>query len=592
MVREPEEKRELTSFHIMVVVLSLSMTIGAWLYSRHQVELQIEGRFEAAKARAVGLIEDRMSRYEDALWSGVAFIDANGGQVELEEWRTFAQSLNLEDRYPGVNGIGVIDYVRRENLESYMTHRKLEAREFSVFPQHDHDILLPITFIEPASVNWAAVGLDVAHEINRRTGLLAARDTGTARITGPIVLVQDSGHTPGFLFYTPIYRGERPTTAEERRERFLGVVYAPFVVKKLVAGLLSKDLREVRFSLRDGDELIYDEHDEDEPLHDDDPMFTDRVEIEMYGRIWTVEVKTNLAFRSNNGSDLPTFILVGGLIIEILVITMLALLSRSNRKARLYANKLTKELRAKSDTLEKANAEIEQFVYVASHDLKTPVRGIGFLTDVIEEDLTEILGPLDKHPEITTQLGMIRDRVNRMNDLTRGIMDFSRVSHGAEASAPELSVRNLIDDCIADFKVTPAQVRVESEVATIGYDSLHFRRVLENLIGNAVKYHPNPQKALVDVVIEDQQDKLRVLVKDNGKGIAPKFHDRIFDVFQTLRSGDQKESTGIGLAIVKKAVERHGYHIFLKSSEGHGAEFTFFWPTGRELDAMNVDKVA
>ncbi|SNS68934.1 CHASE domain-containing protein [Antarctobacter heliothermus] len=199
----------ITSLHVLIVALSLAMTVGAWVYSKNQVDLQIENRFLAAKDRTIGLIVDRMSRYEDALWSGVAHIDAKGGKTSHAEWKTFAGSLNLEKKYPGVNGIGVIYYVDGKNLADFQTLRDAERRDFSVFPQHEQDFMLPITFIEPEDINAAAIGLDVAHETNRRTGLLASRDTGTAQITGPIFLVQDSGHTAGFLFYTPFYDGER-----------------------------------------------------------------------------------------------------------------------------------------------------------------------------------------------------------------------------------------------------------------------------------------------------------------------------------------------------------------------------------------------
>ncbi|NIZ13943.1 CHASE domain-containing protein [Phaeobacter sp. HF9A] len=592
MVTDSAKERKVSSLHILVVGLSLAMTIGAWLYSKHQVDLQVRTRFEDARNRTIGLIEDRMSRYEDALWSGVAYADAMSGRVTATDWKAFANSLNIEEKYPGVNGIGLIRYVNRSDLQDYMSERDSEGRDFSIYPEHDLDFLLPITFIEPESVNAAAVGLDVAHETNRRTGLLSSRDSGKARITAPIFLVQDDGHTPGFLFYTPFYSGDAPKTVAERRERFEGVIYAPFVVRKLVEGLLSKELREVRFSLRDGDQLIYDEGETEEALNDVSPMFKDTVKLDMYGRVWTVDIWTNLAFRKQNSSEQPTLILAGGLIIEILVISMLAMLSRSNRQAHRYAAKLTQELRAKTENLEKANAEIEQFVYVASHDLKTPVRGIGFLADVIEEDLEEIIGPIEAHKELKMQLNMIRDRVRRMNDLTGGIMEFSRVGHYGSDAEAALPVSILIEDCVADFEVDPSQVRFSTDVEAISCDSHNFRRVVENLIGNAFKYHPNPVDARVEVSIEDAGDRLRVSVKDDGRGIAPDFHEKIFDVFQTLRKGTDPESTGIGLAIVKKAIQRHGFEICVKSSEGNGAEFTFCWPKERYQYNTSLEDVA
>lgn len=584
--------RGITSLHVVIVALSLAMTVGAWIYSKNQVDLQIENRFAAARDRTIGLIVDRMSRYEDALWSGVALIDAGDGATSHAEWRKFSRSLNLAKKYPGVSGIGVIHYIDKENYTDYQNDRSAEGRSFSVFPEHEQDFMLPITFIEPENTNAAAIGLDVAHEVNRRNGLLASRDTGTAQITGPIFLVQDSGHTPGFLFYTPFYGGVKPNTVGTRRQQFSGVVYAPFVVRNLVEGLLSKELRDVRFSIRDGDQTIYDELDAVEPDHDDDPMFSDTVALEMYGRTWRVDIETNLGFRTQNGSDQPTMILLGGLVIEILVISMLSVLARSNLKAHTYAHHLTEELRAKTEHLEQANAEIEQFVYIASHDLKTPARGIGFLADVIEEDLEDIIGPLENHTDIKMQIDMIRERVGRMNDLTQGIMEFSRVGTDNEEPAAGISIEAIVGDCVADFEVDPSQIRLSSEIDAVHCDSQSFRRVLENLIGNAFKYHPDPHSARVDLSIKVVGDMLEVSVKDDGNGIAPEFHNRIFEVFQTLRKSGDPESTGIGLAIVKKAVQRHGHDVRVDSSLGHGAAFIFHWPVGHGAEDRQLEKVA
>ena len=579
--------------HVCIIFMSLAMTLGAWLYSKKQVETQIEARFEAARDRAVGLIGDRMSRYEDALWSGVANIAGNDGQVTHEGWKAFAESLDIGQKYPGVNGIGVIYYVDPPDLPGFQARRDAEQRGFAIHPAHEQDIFLPITFIEPEGINAAAIGLDVAHETNRRTGLLASRDTGTAQITGPIVLVQDSGHTPGFLFYTPFYEGDAPATVSERRDRFAGVVYAPFIVRKLVDGLLAKDLREVFFSIRDGDETIYDEHQIEDRLHDADPMYTDIVELDMYGRTWVVDVRANLAFRTQNNSQQPTFILVGGLIIEILIISLMMIMMRSNQRARDYAHQLTGELRAKTESLERANAEIEQFAYVASHDLRTPARGINYLTDLLEEDLEGLVGPVASHTEVKAHLDLIRARVRRMNDLTAGIMDFSRVGHAPAGGTGRASVQSIVDDCMTDLGIRPQQLRVDGPGDVIAPDNHSFRRVMENLIGNAFKYHPRPSEAQISVMIKDLGNRLRVAIRDDGDGIAPEFHAKIFEVFQTLRTADAPESTGIGLSIVRKAVRQHGYDIRLYSAVGKGAEFVFDWP--RETDrkpAGLVTKVA
>lgn len=574
--------------HIVVVTLSMALTFGAWHFSKKQAEIRIEQRFDAARDHIVGLIRDRMLKYEDALWAGVAAMESHDGDMTLAEWRVFAENMRIEEKYPGINGIGVIHVLSEQSLEAYLEEHRSERPDFATYPPHDQNIYMPISFIEPEGPNAAAVGLDVAHELNRRTAALASRDTGNAQITGPIVLVQDEGATPGFLFYAPYYRDGVPTDVEDRQNRIDGVVYAPFVVRKLLEGLLAKDLRHTSISISDGGETIYDEHSSVEDLHDSNPMFAEEVRLDFYGRSWSLDIRSNLAFRENNTHVQPTVILIGGIVIEALIITLLVMMARANQRAVAYADKVTAELRVQQQKLVRTNEELEQFAYAASHDLKTPIRGIGGLTEMLKEDLEEYLSAPDANPEIAMSLDLILDRVQRMNDLTTGIIEFSRVGTSSEACA-SLDLSELARSLATDFGLDSDQIMLESAVDKVSVDPIALRRVFENLVGNSVKYHEAVADLRVTITCEDTSDLLDFSVIDNGPGIEPQYQKRIFEMFQTLRTGDAPESTGIGLAIVKKAVEVHGGNVVLASSIGEGTTFSFQWPKeiqrGSSLDA-------
>tara|TARA_R110002049_G_scaffold29972_2_gene101977 strand:+ start:63219 stop:65030 length:1812 start_codon:yes stop_codon:yes gene_type:complete len=572
-------------FHIVVVVLSLMLTITAWQFSKYQVEKQTQLAFEASRDQALGLIVDRMNKYEDALWAGVAAVESHGDDMSYQEWKTFARTLRIDERYPGINGIGLINAHNEATLIAYLARQQQFRPDFRVFPTHSQPIKMPITLIEPTATNAAAVGLDVAHERNRRTAALASRDTGKARITGPITLVQDADSTAGFLFYAPLYRGERPTTITARQDAFLGAVYAPFVVHRLMDGLLSEDLRNIRFSIRDEDTLIYDEHQPQDPTYDPKPLFVETVGLDLYGRTWTVDIRTNSAFRKNNTLSKPMFILIAGLFIEALIVALLFQMARANTRAVAYADEVTLALRRESlklaDTnvaLSNKNHELEQFAYVASHDLKTPLRGIGTLTEMIEEDLEGYFAAADANPDVAANLTRIQDRVHRMNDLTRGILDYVQIGRKPAEDAPVM-LDALIASLAFDFGLHQAdQLQLTGDVYQVDTDTVHFRQVIENLVGNAIKYHHDVDHLLVKVNVTATGGRYSVSVTDNGPGIAPEFQEKVFQVFQTLRSGGDAESTGIGLSIVKKAVERHGGKITLRSSLGHGATFAFDWP--------------
>lgn len=572
------------AFHFVVVALSLTLTLLAWQFSKHQIDSRISLRFEASRNNALALIRERMTKYEDALWGGVAAVESHATDVTFDEWQSFAKTLRIHEKYPGINGIGIIHFHTSRTVEAYLAEQQVRRPEFRIFPEHNESVYMPITYIEPQDVNAAAIGLDVAHEQNRRLAALASRDTGTAQITGPITLVQDESSTPGFLFYAPFYRSAAPTSTAQRQEEFLGAVYAPFVVHKLMEGLLAEDLRQVRFSIQDKETVIYDEHSTQDPLFDPEPMFMEQLSMDLYGREWVVDLRTNLAFRGDNTYVQPTLILVAGLMIETLIISLLLMMARANEQAVSYADRVTASLTQKTIGLDAVNKELsikneelEQFAYVASHDLKTPIRGIGGLTEMIEEDLEEYLKSPVANPDVCRNLSLIRDRVNRMHHLTKGIMDFARVE--AQGRDDEvLNMAKVVKDLALDLGLEDGQLRLTGDVNSIDQDAENLRRVLENLVGNAVKYHDGVRPCEIVVSAQSGDTRYQFSVTDNGPGIEPEFHHKIFKVFQTLHNVDIPESTGIGLAIVKKAIERHGGEIILTSDAGAGAIFSFDWP--------------
>ncbi len=582
------EGGRLTVLHVVVIGLSFLLTLSAWQFSKYQVETRTELRFEAARDRALGLIVERMENYEDALWAGVAAVESHGGDISHGDWRVFARTLRIEERYPGINGIGVIHFHTDETLPDYLAKQRQERPEFRVFPTHSSPEYMPISYIEPEDINAAAVGLDVAHEANRRNAALKSRDTGSAQITGPIVLVQDADHTSGFLFYAPFYRGDAPADVTGRRDRFLGTVYAPFVVHKLMEGLLTKDLRSVRFSISDDQTVIHDEHNADDATIDPNPLFSEQIPIDLYGRTWTLDMRTNLRFREENTYAQPTVILTAGLLIEALIVTLLLVMSRANKRAMSYADQVTDALKKKTaklaDTNEKLslkNDELEQFAYVTSHDLRTPIRGICGLTGMIQEDLEDYFSTSAANPDVSQNLDRIHERIERMDRLISGILEYSQVATIPFENEP-IVLKELVEAMRLDFGLSADQLKLRGDVESVHVDSFGFRRVLENLVGNAIKYHDGLNALEITICTQVSANQYTVKVIDNGPGIDPQYHDRIFDVFQTLRTGDAPESTGIGLAIVKKAVLRHGGEISLLSTPNRGATFSFVWSANSE----------
>ena len=233
-------------------------------------------------------------------------------------------------------------------------------------------------------------------------------------------------------------------------------------------------------------------------------------------------------------------------------------------------NLMSEKLSRSIGELEKKNAELNQFAYVVSHDLKAPVRGISNVVKWIEEDLAAEISPA-----MRKYLNFIPQRISRMEGLIDGLLEYARA--GREAAVKEtLDVGALIRDLIDMIVPHGYSVRITG-LPIIQTERLPLQQVFGNLIDNAVKYGPAGE-TVIDVGGTEHATYCEFAVEDNGPGISPEYHEKVFGLFQTLRERTDKESTGLGLAIVRKIVEDRGGVIRLISSPGNGAKFIFTWP--------------
>lgn len=221
--------------------------------------------------------------------------------------------------------------------------------------------------------------------------------------------------------------------------------------------------------------------------------------------------------------------------------------------------------------LKKRNDELDQFAYVASHDLKAPLRAIASLSEWIEEDLKDTLPEENQY-----QMRLLRGRVSRMEALINGLLDYSRIGR-TQIPSSMVNVNALLTEVI-DLLDPPQTFTIEVEPGMPSFVTkrLPLFQVFSNLIGNAIKHH-NRVDGYVKISVLDQGQYYEFAVSDDGPGIAPEYYDKVFQIFQTLQARDQKESTGIGLAIVKKIIETEGSTITLESVLGVGSTFRFTW---------------
>lgn len=234
-------------------------------------------------------------------------------------------------------------------------------------------------------------------------------------------------------------------------------------------------------------------------------------------------------------------------------------------------------LAIKNDELEYLNDELRQFGYIVSHDLKAPLRGIMSLADFLYQDYEKILDEEGKY-----QLELLKSRVLRMNYLIEGILQYSRVSNTAPIFE-EVNVEQILTSVIDLLHHDDDNVKilVKQSMPSVFADQIRVQQVFQNLIGNAIKYS-DEDETIVEVSCEELASEWQFSISDNGSGIDPKHHEKIFKIFQTLKPRDEVESTGIGLTIVKKILDKYGGRIWLESEIGKGTTFYFTFPKNQE----------
>lgn len=225
-----------------------------------------------------------------------------------------------------------------------------------------------------------------------------------------------------------------------------------------------------------------------------------------------------------------------------------------------------------TNLLEDRNQELDDFSYIASHDLKAPLRGISNLAEWLVSDLEGKL-PIENQ----RQLDLIQSRVLQMNTLINGLLQYARVGReNIDSSSVNLSqllaeVVDLLDP------PTEFQIQFSLDLPVIDTQTLLLKQVLSNLIGNAIKYHNRPN-GKVEILVEDRADCFQFKIVDDGPGIDSEHHKKIFGIFQTLVGQEDLKGTGIGLTIVKKILESRGGSVSVESELGKGSTFSFTWP--------------
>jgi two-component system, sensor histidine kinase and response regulator len=236
---------------------------------------------------------------------------------------------------------------------------------------------------------------------------------------------------------------------------------------------------------------------------------------------------------------------------------------------KLYRSKM--ELKMYVEKTQQINRQLDEFVYIVSHDLKAPLRGLSSVTSFLEDELGT-----DLKPEVRDLLEMVKSRTSRMQSLIDGILHYSRMANN-RTEKETVKLMDVITNII-DLLSVPGHVRIQypDNLPVLFDEKIKLHEVFQNLISNAIKYN-DKEHAEVKISYTDKGQHFEFSIEDNGIGIKPEHYEKIFGVFQTLKSKDKQESTGIGLTIVKKIIEQQGGKVWVESEYGKRTKFIFTW---------------
>jgi PAS domain S-box-containing protein len=242
-------------------------------------------------------------------------------------------------------------------------------------------------------------------------------------------------------------------------------------------------------------------------------------------------------------------------------------------------------LEASAAELRRSNEELEQFAYIASHDLQEPLRMVASYTQLLERRYAAQLD--DAAREF---IGFAVDGARRMQEFITGLLQYSRVGTERRVFA-EVNLGEVFETAIANLRIAIEESSASVTPRTLPVvrgDPRQLTQLFQNLIGNALKFRKPNQPPVIEVWGKPDGDLWQIAVQDNGIGVDPRFSQRIFTIFQRLHTRDEYEGTGLGLAICKKIVERHGGSIWVDSKEGEGATFSFTLPAADRGDYDNA----
>ncbi len=635
------------------IFMGLSLSIALFQKARDGEWRELEDEFEHAANNPASVIVSSIRRKLQALGSVRSFYHSSQN-IDREK---FAEFVTPYITNPECNHtVQWMPLVRQSERESF--EEDIQAGGFHGFNITEwttdgrivsasvRDMYFPVKYSEPCAENPLALGYDTGSNPVLLKAIEQARDTGLVVASEKVRLLNLVEQEYGVYVILPVYQtGSIPDTIAQRRDKLEGFVAGVFHINELVESAISQrhpqpvEIHVLDSSPSGGTSLLYSHvghHDEADDAdlakfkHGRYANMHFEKNLTIGGRKWRIVCNAGEGFVSTHRLLQPWLILICGILVTLVVTAyFLTGIGRMVRIERLVSERteqlsetnesLQREMaeRAKTnqekdrllDLLSNSNAkltrlneklatsnkELEDFAYVASHDLQEPLRKVTAFGDRLKAGYSDVLDETGRD-----YVERMQNAARRMSILINDLLTYSRVSSKAQPFAEvdlEETVREVLEDLEVHIEELNATVQV-GPLPCVQADAIQMRQLMQNLISNALKFHKSDTPPAVKIysrpLDEDATEAtasgsaVEIVVEDNGIGFDEKHADQIFRMFQRLHGRSEYEGTGVGLAVCRKIAERHGIAITAKGTAGVGARFALTFASGSVLSQSTV----
>lgn len=526
----------------IILGISLGITLMVWgnFLSSELKTQQIQ--FETNVSDASQKISDRLSRYEQVL-IGAKGLFAASKKVELNEWKKFIEIQKIDERFPGIQGVGYVHHITNEEREDFIEELKNYGEiNYTIKPEGIRDEYYPVMFLEPQDFrNKRAIGYDIFVEETRHNAVETVKSTGTTTITGKLILVQETENDVqnGFLMLVPIY--EKGSDEIESFE-LDGIVYAVFRMNDFVKGIFEPDFFDY-IHMR-----IYDNSVSNENLFFDSNYITHKkFENEDFSEIFNFEIGNRDWVFVFEGTQPPHQGIENQILIVIPIVGFFFSILFFYFVRIFVENMKLSQNAIKSEKM----SIIGTMASRIAHDIRNPLT----IINVCNENLKLMVGE-DKIKQ--KQVEKIARSIKSISDIIEDVLTFAKNERiNKEKVSIKIMLQNVLDEIDIPDKI---KIHTPKNHVIINCDKSKIESVFSNLISNSIQ--AIKREGEITVNIKESPNKIIIIFEDSGPGIPKEKLSEIFDVsFSTKQSG-----TGLGLSICKNIIEQHNGKIYVSNN--------------------------